>query len=118
MLTETIWLPAALLPRNGAVWRAIGPNRAEIDFPSVPGVEPINLTLDDDGNVIEILTRRWSDANPHRRYQFQPFGGRILAHRQDDGFTIPAEVEIGNFYGTDDWAPFFRAVVTEVRFAT
>jgi hypothetical protein len=116
MLTETIWVPAALLPQNGAAWREVGDDRAEVRFPSIPDVEPILLSFDAAGNVCEIVTQRWSDANPERRYRVQPFGGRMLAHRRYQGFTVPSEVEIGNFFGTDDYAPFFRAAVTGIRF--
>lgn len=116
MLSEAIWVPASLLPQNGAVWREVGPDRAEVSFPTNPAVEPVFLTLDAEGNVIEIVTQRWSDANPERLYRLQPFGGRMLAHEQHQGFTIPTEVEVGNHYGTDDYAPFFRATMTRVRF--
>lgn len=116
MLAEAIWVPASLLPQNGAVWREIGPDRAEVSFPTDPAVEPIVLTLDRDGNVVEVVTRRWSDANPERRYRLQPFGGRMLAHGRYQGFTIPTEVEVGNHYGTDDYAPFFRVRMTGVKF--
>lgn len=116
MLSEMIWVPVSLLPQNGAVWREAGLDRAEVSFPTNPAVEPLFLTLDAEGNVIEVVTQRWSDANPEGQYRIQPFGGRMLAHEQHQGFTIPTEVEVGNGYGTDDYAPFFRATMTRVIF--
>jgi hypothetical protein len=116
MAMETIWAPAGLLPAHGAVWRQTGADEAAITFPGIPGIEPIRLTLDAEGRVVEAVTQRWSDANPERAYRLQPFGGRMLAHARHDGFLIPVEMEIGNHYGTGNYAPFFRARLTRVRF--
>lgn len=70
---ETVWTPPALLPQSGAVWRQAGPDQAEVRFPGVPGVEPLHLTLDSDGRVLEMTTLRWSNANPDRIYRLLPF---------------------------------------------
>lgn len=112
MLTESVWTPAALLPQAGALWRETGPDEAEVSFPAFPEVAPITLRLDAEGHVIEVATMRWSDANPAGVYQLQPFGGRMTAQGTQDGFTVPVEVEVGNFFGTPDYAPFFRARMT------
>ncbi|OOG28742.1 hypothetical protein B1C78_00675 [Thioalkalivibrio denitrificans] len=116
MLMETVWAPATLLPEAGAVWTQTGPHQAEIRFPTIPRVEPIHLTLDAAGRVLEMTTLRWSDANPERIYRLQPFGGRMLAHASHQGFTIPTAMEIGNLYGTPEYAPFFRAILTRVEY--
>lgn len=116
MLSETVWVPASLLPQNGAIWRPLGADRAEVSFPTDPMVKPVVLTLDRDGNVVEIVTLRWSDANPEARYRLQPFGARMLAHAECAGFTIPSEVEVGNQYGTPDYTPFFHATLSAVDF--
>lgn len=116
MLMEAVWAPAALLPQSGAVWTQTGPHQAEVRFPAVPGTEPIHLTLDASGRVVEMTTLRWSDANPERTYRLQPFGGRMLAHASHQGFTIPTAMEIGNLYGTPEYVPFFRANLTRVEY--
>ncbi|MFO8002875.1 DUF6544 family protein [Thioalkalivibrio sp.] len=116
MVMETVWAPAALLPQSGAVWTQTGADQAEVQFPEVPGVEPIHLTLDAAGRVLEMTTLRWSDANPDKIYRLQPFGGRTLAHHTHQGFTIPTAMEIGNLYGTREYAPFFRARLTRVEY--
>ena len=116
MVMETVWVPATLLPQSGAVWTQTGPDQAEVRFPEVPGVEPVHLTLDASGQVVEMRTLRWSDANPDRTYRLQPFGGRMLAHDTHQGFAIPTAMEIGNLYGMPDYVPFFRARITRVAF--
>ncbi len=116
MVMETVWAPAALLPQSAAVWSQTGADQAEVRFPKVSGAEPIHLTLDAAGRVLEMTTLRWSDANPDRTYRLQPFGGRTLAHATHQGFTIPTAMEIGNLYGTPEYAPFFRARLTRVEY--
>ena len=116
MVMETVWAPVELLPQSGAVWTQTGADQAEVQFSEVPGVEPIHLTLDAAGRVLEMTTLRWSDANPGRIYRLQPFGGRTLAHATHQGFTIPTAMEIGNLYGTPEYAPFFRARLTWVEY--
>jgi hypothetical protein len=116
MVMESVWTPAALLPQFGAVWTQTGADQAEVRFPEVHGVEPIQLTFDAAGRVLEMTTLRWSDANPERIYRLQPFGGRTLAHATHQGFTIPTAMEIGNHVGTPEYAPFFRAQLTRVEY--
>jgi hypothetical protein len=116
LATERIWTPASLLPQAGAVWTELTPDNAEVAFPEIAGVEPIHLTLDATGRVLAVETRRWTDANPDQVYRFQPFGGTMLAQAQHQGFTVPTAVEIGNFYGTPDFAPFFHATLVELDY--
>ncbi len=116
MVMESVWAPAALLPQSGAVWTQTGADQAEVRFPELRGVEPIYLSLDAAGRVLELTTLRWSDANPDRSYRLQPFGGRTLRHATHQGFTIPIAMEIGNLYGTPEYAPFFRAHLTRVEY--
>jgi hypothetical protein len=116
MVMESVWAPAALLPQFGAVWTQTGADQAEVRFPEMHGVEPIYLTLDAAGRVLEVTTLRWSNANPDRIYRLQPFGGRTLRHATHQGFTIPTAMEIGNLYGTPEYDPFFRAHLARVEY--
>lgn len=111
---EAIWAPASLLPFNGVVWRQTGPNTARLTFDT--GIEPVDLTLDSDGRVVEISTMRWSDANAQRAFRLQPFGGTITTERSFGGFTIPVEINVGNHFGTPDYLPFFQAKVTSAEY--
>lgn len=111
---EAIWAPASLLPAHGVVWTQTGPDTARLAFPT--GVEPVDITLDADGRVTEVVTMRWSDANPEHIFRLQPFGGTMTAERRFGGFTIPVAVSIGNHYGTPDYLPFFEAEITGARF--
>ncbi|MCC5987870.1 MAG: hypothetical protein JJT95_09325 [Pararhodobacter sp.] len=115
-LLESVWVPASLLPQFGAEWVQTGPDSAEIRFADMQGIEPMQITLDAEGNPVEVWALRWSDANPERQYRLQPFGGRMLEMGRHAGYMIPTRVELGNHYGTPDYAPFFLATITQAEF--
>lgn len=37
----------------------------------------IVITIAESGQVIDIVADRWSDANPQKVFQLQPFGGTM-----------------------------------------
>ncbi len=116
VMMETIWAPASLLPQFGAAWTQTGPDTAEVRFADVHGIEPVQLTFDAEGNPTQVEALRWTDANPDKVYRLQPFGGRMLAMGRHAGFLIPTSVEMGNMFGTPDYAPFFLARITQAEF--
>lgn len=115
-LLESVWAPASLLPQFGAEWVQTGEDSAEVRFAGLPGLEPIQITLDAEGNPVEVWALRWSDANPDKTYRLQPFGGRMLEMTRHQGFLIPTRVELGNLWGSPDYAPFFLAKITSAEF--
>ena len=115
VMMEAVWAPASLLPQFGASWTQTGPDTAEVSFADVHGIAPLQITFDAGGNPTEVQALRWTDANPDRKFRLQPFGGRILEMARHGGFLIPAAVELGNMFGTADFAPFFRARITRAE---
>lgn len=106
---EGIWAPASLLPERGVVWEQIGRERARLTFTRTEPAIAIEMALAADGTVREVVGQRWSNANRQGRFRLQPFGGTILRSATFGGFTIPAEMHVGNHYGTADYLPFFQA---------
>ena len=116
VMMEAIWAPATLLPQSGAEWTQTGPDSAEVRFADTPGLEPMRITFDAEGTPLEVVALRWTDANPDKVYRLQPFGGRLLETGRHGGFLIPTRVEMGNMFGTPDYAPFFLATITRAEF--
>jgi len=116
VMLESIWAPASLLPQFGAEWVQTGPDSAEVRFAGVQGIEPMQITLDAEGNPLEVWALRWTDANPEKLHRLQPFGGRMLEMARHQGFLIPSRVELGNMWGTPEYAPFFLAHITKAEF--
>ncbi|HEY0013060.1 MAG TPA: DUF6544 family protein [Allosphingosinicella sp.] len=113
---EGIWAPASLLPERGVHWEQIGDDRARLIFVQTAPQIAIELALNGDGTVREALGERWSNANPDRCFRLQPFGGTVLGSATFGGFTIPAELHVGNHYGTADYLPFFQARIVGALF--
>ena len=116
VMMESIWAPATLLPQSGVEWTQTGETTAEIRFAELPGLEPMQITFDGEGNPLEIVALRWTDANSEKIFRLQPFGGRFLEMGRHEGFLVPTRVEMGNMFGTPDYVPFFLATITRAEF--
>lgn len=108
---ESIWVPAALLPREGITWHAKDADTALVSIETFEVPVVIELTLDKTGAVAEVVGLRWSDANLDKTFRLQPFGGTVEGEATFEGYTIPARVKVGNLFGTDDFLPFFQAEI-------
>lgn len=113
---EAIWVPASLLPGNGAVWEELGPQSARVTFNTGNHATEMTMTIDDDGRLLDIVAMRWSDANPDKTFRLQPFGGTMEEEATFGGFTIPSRVHVGNHFGTDSYFPFFNAEITGAQY--
>jgi hypothetical protein len=113
---EALWVPAALLPANGAAWESVAQDRARAVYESAGERYTLNLAVAADGRPVEVATRRWSNANPERVWQWQPFGGTIEAIGTFGGYRVPARLSAGNHFGTDAYFPFFEAEIADVRY--
>lgn len=110
------WTPASLLPATGTVWEAVDSRTARFTVTFDGITQSVDITVDADGKPTQMLFQRWSDANPDRVRQLQPFGGVLSKFRDFQGFRLPTHVEAGNFLGTEDYFPFYIVDVTSVRF--
>lgn len=113
---EYFWLPSALLPQNGVVWQAISDNTIRANFEV--DREPITLTLNIDsyGKVLNISLPRWGDSTEDKNWQYIPFGGEVEAEAIFNGYTIPAKMNAGYWFGTDNYWAFFQAIIERAKF--
>jgi hypothetical protein len=63
-----------------------------------------------------VVIPRWSDANASKTYRIQPFGGYVSDFREFQGYTLPTKIEGGNFIGTEEYFPFYKAAIDDIRF--
>lgn len=110
------WTPASLLPGEFVRWDPIDGNsaRAIVTFGNL--VQAVDITVDEAGAPIKVVTQRWSNANSEHVYREQPFGGHLSGFREFGGYRLPTHVEGGNLIGTPDYFPFFKADVSAIRF--
>ncbi len=110
------WTPATLLPGPGVAWYAVDDTTARVTISDGVLEQAINVTVDAKGRPVIVQFQRWSDANPDKVFQLQPFGGHLSDFKTFAGFTVPTHIEAGNHFGTDAYFPFFIADVTHVQF--
>lgn len=111
-----VWTPAALLPGPGVRWSAVDEHTARVTVQHRGLEQAVDVTVDAQGQPVQVSFLRWSDANPDKVHRLQPFGARPSDFRDVQGYRLPFRVEAGNFFGTDDYFPFFLAEVTAIRF--
>lgn len=110
------WTPAALLPGAHVRWQSVDDATARVIVAWGGLEQAVDVCVDGEGRLTRLVFPRWSDANPAKRFQLQPFGGTAGEFREFAGFRLPTRVEGGNFFGTADYFPFFKANVSAVRF--
>ena len=110
------WAPASLLPGKHVEWQPLEANSARAIVRYRGLEQAVDVHVNRDGQPERVVFQRWSDANPQRVHQLQPFGGDLSDFEWFEGYRLPTTVTAGNHYGTKDYFPFFKARVSAVRF--
>lgn len=110
------WTPAALLPGPGVTWEGIDRDKARVTVAAGALSQAVDIALNPAGQPITVAFMRWSNANPHKQYRLQPFGGVLSDFREVRGYRLPFRVEAGNMFGTDEYFAFYKAEVVDIRF--
>lgn len=109
------WTPAALLPGEYVRWDAIDDSTARVTVSYGEFEQSVDLQIAENGEPQQVVLQRWSNENAEKEFRYQPFGGFLSDFRQFGGYTLPTSVDGGNHIGTDDYFPFYRARVSDVR---
>ena len=116
LAAEYIWLPSALLPLNGVVWQAISNNTIQANFNLNGAPTVLTLNIDRNGKLLSISLPRWNNSTKDKRWQYIPFGGKVHAEATFGGYTVPTQIDVGYWLGTDEYWTFFQATVNRVEF--
>ena len=54
------WLPQALTPQSGALWRPVDERRAAVSLPGIVDQPDVEVTVDDDGRLLSVRVERWN----------------------------------------------------------
>ncbi|MCW8987040.1 MAG: hypothetical protein OQK75_05140, partial [Gammaproteobacteria bacterium] len=108
--------PAALLPGPGVAWEHVDENTARVTVSHGELSQSVDMTVNREGQLLKVTFMRWSNANPDKKYQLQPFGGILSDFRIVQGYRLPFRVEAGNMFGTESYFAFFKAEVVAIRF--
>ncbi len=110
------WTPAAVLPGDQVEWQAVDENCARMIMTHMDLRQAVDIVVDSQGRIIKVFFQRWTDANPARQFQLQPFGGYLSAYKDFGGFRLPTRVEAGNFFETEEYFASYLAEVDSVSF--
>ncbi|WP_199330844.1 MULTISPECIES: DUF6920 family protein [unclassified Calothrix] len=115
-VAELIWLPSALLPQNGVTWQAIDDNTIQANL-KIDG-EPVTLTMTIDaaGKLLKLSLLRWGEYTENGDFNYIPFGGEIAAEKTFGGWTIPYQMSVGWWFGTNRYSEFFCATIEQAEF--
>jgi hypothetical protein len=114
---EGIWLPTALLPRYGVVWRAEDDEHLVADIPIGGERVTLHVAIDRDGRVRSDHLDRWNDPDGTGTFGWYPFGVEAITPRTFScGITMPARGTGGWFHGTDRWheGEFMRYSISQL----
>jgi hypothetical protein len=117
MVAEGVfWAPASLLPSDHVRWEQLDGNRARAVVRYGAYEQAVDISMDESGTPRRVEIQRWSNANSEKQFREQPFGGDLSEFREFGGYRLPTRVEGGNHIGTRDYFPFYKAIVTDIRF--
>jgi hypothetical protein len=107
---EAVFAPMSLLPDRGVSWRAEEDALivASLDVP--PERPELRLRIDRDGALRSVSALRWGNAG-RRGFGYIPCGCEVRAERRFGDLVVPSSIEVGWWFGTPRYAPFFDAEV-------
>lgn len=118
LMSEAIfWTPASLLLLDSAQWEEVDIRTGKVHIERDGYSVEVYFVINDDGSLDRIWFERWSNVNAEKRYQFQSFGGFLSDFKWFDGYLLPTTVEAGNYFGSEQYFPFFIAHVDTLDFA-
>lgn len=109
------WTPAAVLPGPGIQWTAISEHCARVTVTYQDLQQQVDITVAENGRPTQVSFMRWSNVNPQRRYQLQPFGGYLSAFGDFNGYCLPCHVEAGNQFASAAYFAFFIADIQSIK---
>jgi hypothetical protein len=115
---EYIWLPSVLLPQRGVQWQAIDNNTITASFKI--DEEPLILTLviDRDGRVLQVMMPRWGEDKVEKgTFAYLPYGAAFAEEGTFAGYTVPSQIGVGWWFGTERYEETFRATVSQADYS-
>jgi hypothetical protein len=112
-LAEAVWIPTALLPRDGLVWSPVDDRTSRASLTAGATTAAIDFHFGDDG----LVDRIYSPARPrdvgHGQVEPTPWQGRFGRYAESHGFRLPMEGEV-EWILPEGPAPYWRGRITSV----
>ena len=111
---EAVFAPMSLLPDRGVSWRADEEALIVASLDVAPERAELRLCIEPDGALRSVSARRWGNAG-QSEFGYIPCGCVVRAERRFGDLVVPSSVEVGWWFGTPRYKPFFEATVLEAQ---
>lgn len=112
-----IWLPAALLPQRGVQWKAINENTLTASFKLKEELITLTLVIDRNGGLLKVMMPRWGeDKMEQGKFAYLPYGAAFSGEATFNRYTVPSQMGVGWWFGTERYEETFRAKVDQANY--
>jgi hypothetical protein len=112
MLGESCWLPSVLC-KTGISWTALDEWHTQATVTLQEETTNLMFTQNNIGQLEQICYRRWGDPMGQGS-GYENFGGYLSQEKTFSGYTIPTQLRIGWYFGSnifESQGEFFRATI-------
>ncbi len=112
-LAEAVWLPTALLPRDGLSWSAIDDTSARVTLTDGPTTVSLDVTFGPRGEIERVLTMRYRDVKG--RPVLTPWVGHHTDYQRLSEMMIPTSGDVA-WVLPDGPEPYWRGRLVGATF--
>ena len=112
-LAEAVWLPTALLPRDGLSWTAIDDSSARVTLTDGPTTVWMDVQFGSHGEIATVFALRHRDVNGTP--VLTPWFARHSDYAPVDGMMIPTSGEVA-WLPAEGRTPYWRGRVVEATY--
>ncbi len=113
-LAEAVWVPTALLPRDGLSWSAVDDSTARVTIADRGITVSLDMTFGSRGEIVGTSGLRYRDVKG------APLPTRWVGEHRDyqrmDGMMIPTSGEVAWVLPDEGRTPYWRGRLVEVQF--
>ncbi|MGI5330578.1 DUF6544 family protein [Actinomadura nitritigenes] len=116
LASEFVFVPAVALS-SAVTWEPVGDHRARADLTVDGTTHSVVLSVSPEGSLTELTLDRWG-APEGGAFDQHVFGARFGGEASYGGYTVPAMVRAGWWYGTGRWGrgEFIRFTLDQAEF--
>ena len=92
-MAEAVWLPTALLPREGLTWSALDAHTARMTVQDAGVSASADFRFGAQGEILEVSALRYRDVDG--KPVLTPWRGRFWSYARVEGLQVPREAEVG-----------------------
>ena len=112
-LAEAVWVPTALLPRDGLSWSAIDDSHARVTITDRDTTVSLDITFGARGEIVAVAGLRYRDVGGSA--VLTPWDGVHGDYQPMDGMMIPTSGEVA--WGLPEGrVPYWRGRLTDVHY--